>query len=91
MKDKETIIFDDYKDVNKCNHCEHYYTSACDGKKLNENPFENAPDNFCGAFVPTRKDFIEDEIEGIKRHLMALDVVLLGLVVTLLLESLGVF
>lgn len=85
--------FDDYKEVNICNHCEHYYTSACDGKckKLSENSSENAPDDFCKAFVPIRGDLIQEEIVGIKRHLRGLDWILIILVTTLLLDSLGVF
>lgn len=92
MKDDKTI-FDDYQDVNVCNHCEHYYTSACDGKckKLSEESSENSPDNFCKAYAPIRGYLIQEEIKRIKRHLRLSDLILLILTITLLLKSLGVF
>ena len=92
MKDDKTI-FDDYQDVNQCNHCEHYYTSACDGKckNVSEKSSENPSDNFCKAYVPIRGYLIQEEIKRIKRHIRLSDLILLILTIMLLLDSLGVF
>lgn len=86
----DSTRFDNYQDVNLCNHCEHYYTSACDGKckKLSEESSENAQDNFCNAFIPTRKDFILDKITGIKGRIRLLESIIIALVLVHLLEIL---
>ena len=85
--------FDNYQDVNICNHCEHYYTSACDGKckNVSEKSSENPSDNFCKAYVPIRGYLIQEEIKRIKRHLRLSDLILLIITIMLFLDSLGVF
>lgn len=95
ISNENNKIFDNYQDVSVCNHCEHYYTSACDGKCKkancsNEKPSQNASDDFCKAFIPTRRYFIMEDLRRIKRHLRLLDWILGILTILVILQCIGV-
>lgn len=60
--------FDDYQEV-KCNVCEEYWTSACDGAKVGQ-------ERQCTAYRATRDIDIEDRLAELEERHQAMRVVI---------------
>ena len=65
--------FDDWTDVHKCDKCQHYWNSTCDGKDIVLDKVEDGSQTrlqaFCRSFIPTRRETLEEEIKMAQKSL----------------------
>lgn len=73
LKRKNAVSrFDNWDDVNICNHCEHYWNSTCDAvnkpcQNSNENTAQSEKQTVCKAFTPTRRETYEQDIKTLQK------------------------